>query len=96
MEESSIETWQIHNRIHLYLLEAIPQAALGAVSASEGRTIGEQVAHVHTVRLMWLSAAAPMVLGSGECAETAYSQALQDGHDSKVLSRFAVRPHIHP
>ena len=57
-----IEAWEIHNRIHLYMLNAVPEAALGGVSASKGRTIGEQFAHIHNVRLMWLKAAAPELL----------------------------------
>ena len=59
MEEQLLETWAIHDRIHRYLLGAIPPEALPAVSASKGRTVGEQFAHVHNVRLMWLKSAAP-------------------------------------
>lgn len=57
--ESFIETWHIHHRIHIYLLEAIDPAHLSATAASKGRTVGEQFAHVHNVRLMWLKASAP-------------------------------------
>jgi len=56
------ETWEIHNRINLYLLESIAPAALAAHSASKGRSVGEQFAHLHNVRLMWLKAAAPELL----------------------------------
>lgn len=62
MEEQLVETWSIHDRIHRYLLDAIPPEALGAVSASKGRTVGEQFAHLHNVRLMWLGPAAPELL----------------------------------
>jgi uncharacterized damage-inducible protein DinB len=62
MEEQLVETWQIHDRINRHLLDAIPDAALGSVSASKGRSVGEQFAHVHDVRLMWLKAAAPELL----------------------------------
>ncbi len=61
-ENQFLETWDIHNRINLYLLEAIEATALGAYSASKGRSIGEQFAHLHNVRLMWLKAAAPELL----------------------------------
>lgn len=54
-----IETWQIHNNINLYLLGAIKEENLSSVSASKGRSVGEQFAHVHNVRLMWLKAASP-------------------------------------
>ena len=54
-----IETWDIHNRINLYLLDAIDEKHLTDISASKGRTVGEQFAHIHNVRLMWLKAASP-------------------------------------
>jgi hypothetical protein len=59
-----IETWQIHNRINLYLLEAIDEANLNDQSASKGRTVGQQFAHIHSVRMMWLKVAAPQLLES--------------------------------
>ena len=61
-EKQFLETWEIHNRINLYLLDAIEPAALISLSASKGRTVGEQFAHLHNVRLMWLKAAAPDLL----------------------------------
>jgi uncharacterized damage-inducible protein DinB len=62
MKEQLLETWNIHNRINLYLLEAIAAENLKEVSASKGRNIGEQFAHIHNVRLMWLQQAAPQLL----------------------------------
>ena len=57
-----VETWQIHDRINLYLLDAIDEASLSSHSASNGRSVGEQFAHLHNVRLMWLKSAAPELL----------------------------------
>lgn len=57
-----IETWEIHNRINIYLLNGIKEEYLADVSASKGRNIGEQFAHLHNVRLMWLKAAKPDLL----------------------------------
>src|ERR1044071_984103 len=57
-----LETWRIHDRINLYLLDAVEPASLNSYSASKGRSVGEQFAHVHNVRLMWLKAAAPELL----------------------------------
>ena len=54
-----IETWEIHNRINLYLLDAIKEEQLTDIAASKGRTVGEQFAHIHNVRLMWLKVADP-------------------------------------
>jgi uncharacterized damage-inducible protein DinB len=61
-EKQFLDTWEIHNRINTYLLDAIDAAHLGDHSASKGRSVGEQFAHLHNVRLMWLKAAAPDLL----------------------------------
>jgi uncharacterized damage-inducible protein DinB len=61
MEDSLVETWNIHNRINLYLLDAIPDAALDAALA-KNRTVRAIFAHLHNVRLMWLKSAAPDLL----------------------------------
>lgn len=62
METEILETWEINNRIGLYVLNAIPAEFLTDVSASKGRSVGEQFAHIHNVRLMWLKqAAAPEI-----------------------------------
>lgn len=62
MEEQLLDTWNIHNRVNLYLLDAIPPEALPGVSASKGRSVGAMFAHIHNVRLMWLKSAAPELL----------------------------------
>ena len=65
-----LETWEIHNRINLYLLDAIDKTSLKDVpTGSKGRTVGEQLAHLHNVRLMWLKAAAPALLEGLEKVE---------------------------
>jgi uncharacterized damage-inducible protein DinB len=62
LAEQLVDTWRIHNRINLFLLDGTAPDALGDVSASKGRSVGEQFAHLHNVRLMWLKAAAPELL----------------------------------
>jgi uncharacterized damage-inducible protein DinB len=62
MSNPILETWQIHDRINLYLLDAVDAASLDSHSASKGRSVGEQFAHIHNVRLMWLKSAAPDLL----------------------------------
>lgn len=57
-----IETWAINNRIDLYVLAAVPPEHLPDTLASKGRSVGEQFAHIHNVRLMWLKAALPVEL----------------------------------
>jgi uncharacterized damage-inducible protein DinB len=62
LDEQLLDTWNIHARINLYMLNAIAPEALTGVSASKGRSVGEQFAHIHNVRLMWLQSAAPELL----------------------------------
>lgn len=62
MTQALLDTWSIHDRINRYVLDAIAPDALLAVSASKGRNVGEQFAHMHNVRLMWLKQAAPPLL----------------------------------
>src|SRR5918911_2798654 len=76
-----VETWQIHDRINLYLLEAIAPESLSSHSASKGRSVGEQFAHVHNVRLMWLKSAAPELLKGVAKIEN------EKANDKKLLAK---------
>jgi uncharacterized damage-inducible protein DinB len=56
------ETWGIHDRINRYLLDAIQPDALSAIGLTKGRSVAEQFAHIHNVRLMWIKEGAPDLL----------------------------------
>lgn len=60
---ASVETFAINNRINLYTLDAIEEAALNDKALGKGRSVGEQWAHLHNVRLMWIDAASPKLKG---------------------------------
>jgi uncharacterized damage-inducible protein DinB len=62
VDDQLIETWNIHNRINRYLLNAVPEDALSSSLAPKHRTVFQQFAHIHNVRLMWLKSAAPALL----------------------------------
>jgi uncharacterized damage-inducible protein DinB len=70
MEDQLVETWAIHNRINLYLLDAIPEDALAAAISPKHRTVWALFAHIHNVRLMWLKSAAPDLLAGLDKLET--------------------------
>lgn len=76
-----LETWAIHDRINLYLLDAIDPQSLGSHSASKGRSVGEQIAHLHNVRLMWLKSAAPELLEGLNKIES------EQANDKKFLAK---------
>ncbi len=79
-----LETWDIHNRINLYLLDAVAPAALKSLSASKGRNVGEQFAHIHNVRLMWLKAAAPELMKDLDKIES------EPATDKKLLRKSLI------
>lgn len=76
-----VETWQIHDRINLYLLDAVEPSSLDSHSASKGRSVGEQFAHIHNVRLMWLKAASPELLSGLAKVEK------EQANDKKLLRK---------
>ena len=81
MTNQLLETWAIHDRINLYLLDAIDPQSLGSHSASKGRSVGEQIAHLHNVRLMWLKSAAPDLLKGLNKIEA------EQANDKKLLAK---------
>lgn len=60
--DTILDTWRIHHRINLYLLDSIDGEALRDVGPTKGRSVGKTFAHLHNVRLMWLKSAAPELL----------------------------------
>ena len=69
MEEPLVETWSIHNRINLYLLNVIADDLL-SLALPKCRPVFDQFAHIHNVRLMWLKSVAPELLEGLEKLET--------------------------
>jgi uncharacterized damage-inducible protein DinB len=85
-----LETWQIHDRINLYLLDAVDPGSLDSYSASKGRSVGEQFAHIHNVRLMWLKASAPDLLKGLEKVEATGAKDKKLLHKSLAASGEAI------
>ncbi|MFZ1087158.1 MAG: DinB family protein [Terracidiphilus sp.] len=55
--DATLRAFTIHNRIHLYLLDALPDEVWSMPPpGGKGRTIAALVSHMHGVRLMWLKA----------------------------------------
>ena len=80
-EKEIIGTWNINNRINLDMLDAIPPEALNDVSASKGRNVAQQFAHLHNVRLMWLKVSGPELMEGIEKVEKEVAA------DKKLLTR---------
>lgn len=81
MEEQIVDTWRIHNRINLYVLDAIVPEAPDDGAVTRGRSVGEQFAHMHNVRLMWLQSGMPALLSGVSKIEK------MDANDKSLLRR---------
>lgn len=64
--DAVLETWRIHARTNLYLLDAIVPEAFAAEAPKKGRSFVGMLAHIHNVRLLWLESAAPELLNGLE------------------------------
>ncbi len=60
--EQLVETWAINNRANLKVLDSLETEALEVASRPRARTVGDQFAHIHNVRLMWFKVATPELL----------------------------------
>ncbi len=90
MNNELIETWEINARINIYLLESIENEGFNDLSASKGRNLGEQFAHIHNVRLMWLKSAAPELLEGLEKLEKGMILSKEDLHKELTASAQAI------
>lgn len=83
-DKQFLEAWEIHNRVNLFLLDALEAQHLTDVAASKGRNVGEQFAHLHNVRLMWLKQAAPELMTGLKKIEK------EDAPDKELLRQSIV------
>jgi uncharacterized damage-inducible protein DinB len=59
MESDLVQAWLMSCEANRFLLENVPDAALGDVYTPRTRSVARQFSHLHDVRLRWLDAAAP-------------------------------------
>lgn len=80
MIEQFVEAWHTSNRANLLLLAQVNEKSLEMVARPRARTVGEQFAHIHNVRCMWLDAVEPQLvkgfakIGKGGVIDTAQLQ----------------------
>jgi uncharacterized damage-inducible protein DinB len=85
---SLADTWRLNNRVNLMLLDALSQAQLAHTPSPRARSIADQFAHLHNVRIMWLEVRAPAAVKSlhkmekGAATKTALQDALQASADA--------------
>jgi len=77
-----LHAWRLHQEKHFALIDAVKQAGLeSSLSTRGGRTVGQQLVHVHAVRLMMLEKMRKDLLAGVPVLER------EDGHDRKKLRR---------
>lgn len=77
MKEGLIKAWQIHNDKNLLLLSDLDDITLVTRIGNKGRTVGEQLAHMHNTRITWTEAVAKNI----------YDKSLLIGRDVSLPSR---------
>ncbi|MEW5988954.1 MAG: DinB family protein [Chloroflexota bacterium] len=90
MEEQLLDTWRIHCRINLYILDAVQTEAFTGPPPAKGRSFEQMFAHVHNVRLMWLQAAAPDLLAGLQKIEKETPADKAFLHDALAASGRAI------
>ena len=60
--QNLIETWEINQKMNELLINGITEEYFSDRAISKSRSAGEQLTHLHNVRLMWLAAAMPELL----------------------------------
>src|SRR5580658_4322514 len=91
--DALIGAYATNNRINLYLVQNLPDAAWRAEPpGKKGRNVASMVAHIHNVRLMWLKAAGVTVLPAKLDPDSATKQqALQSLEESWKAIEDALR-----
>ena len=85
-----IETWEINQKMNQFLIEGIKEEYFPDKSIAKGRSVGEQLSHIHNVRLMWIKVAAPELLDSQKKFEKEVSIAKQSLSDELKKSSKAI------
>jgi uncharacterized damage-inducible protein DinB len=90
MEQQILDTWNIRNRITLYVLDSIAPEALSSTSSSKGRSVGAMFAHIHNSRLMWLEVAGKEYMEGLSKLEKQDQQSKEQLHSALEASGKAI------
>jgi uncharacterized damage-inducible protein DinB len=91
--DAVMRSFAIHNRIHLYLLDALsPEVWNAPPPGGKGRTIAALFSHIHKVRLMWMQAARLKAIP----AEINKTAAAAEAKEALAASAEAIRDWLAP
>jgi len=77
------DAWRLNNRVNLMLLDRLDEEQLAVTANPRARSVADQFAHMHNVRIMWLEPRAPELaqsltkIGKGSAAKAALKDALE-------------------
>jgi len=80
MSYTLLDTWRLNNRVNLMLLDELSDRQLAFAANPRARSIADQFAHLHGVRLAWLEVQGDTSLakiGKGGASKTDLHQALE-------------------
>ncbi|HKQ86321.1 MAG TPA: DinB family protein [Candidatus Acidoferrales bacterium] len=59
-----VDSWHLNNRVNLLLLGHLSEAQLASLADPRTRSIADQFAHLHNVRILWLAHALPQAVAA--------------------------------
>ena len=83
-----VDTWHLNNRVNLRLLAHLREEQLAWAANSRARSIADQLAHLHNVRILWLEPRLPETarrlskIEKGAATRTVLEQALAGSADA--------------
>jgi uncharacterized damage-inducible protein DinB len=90
--EALLNSWERNNTILLNLLHAIPEDLMGARALPESPSVAQMFAHIHYVRLIFISEDAPefaLNLSEGKGPEREWRDERDVGRMTRMLNRSA-------
>ena len=63
MKEQLVEAWRTNNKVNLLFIELISDEGMTKTLSTRGRTVYEQMVHLHNVRMQWLQVVDKAIAG---------------------------------
>ena len=89
--DDMLETWDKHTEMNSLLLSGIKKEFLRDTSSSGGRNVVDQFAHMHNVRMMWLTQLTPNVGGVDEEIDSVESLQISKLSEALINSNQLIR-----
>ncbi len=87
LSEDILSTWDKHADMNRLLMTAVQNEYLTDTTSSGGRNIADQFAHMHNVRIMWLSQLVPKMKLDGLDLEVDAEESLKPEYLKSQLSK---------